>query len=166
MRLCGYKLTLTACSMLVIRFLTYLSRFRKYYPLESFSVSTRVRVTAQPYLIHVHIVAGALDWLNDRPGSRFSVIADERHISGADERSEWKDMRCTDRRRRARLTTIYLHGPANVQFTPPKRTRHRQDSFVVSLVAMWISLNAQTPLLYDFLWICYKTCCIQQIWER
>jgi len=100
--------------MLVIRFFTYLSRFRKYYPLESFSVSTRVRVTAQPYLIHVHIVPDALDWLNDRPGSRFSVIADERHISGADERSEWKDMRCTDRRRRARLTTIYLHGPANV----------------------------------------------------
>ena len=86
----------TACSMLVIRFFTYLSRFRKYYPLESFSVSTRVRVTAQPYLIHVHIVPGALDWLNDRPGSRFSVIADERHISGADERSGWKDMRCTD----------------------------------------------------------------------
>jgi len=28
---------------------------------------------------------------------------------------------------------------SGIQFTPPKRTRHRQDSFVVSGVAVWIS---------------------------
>ena len=30
---------------------------------------------------------------------------------------------------------------SGIQFTPPKRTRHRQDSFVVSGVAVWISFN-------------------------
>ena len=30
---------------------------------------------------------------------------------------------------------------SGIQFTPPKRTRHRQDSFVVSGVAMWISFK-------------------------
>ena len=30
---------------------------------------------------------------------------------------------------------------SGIQFTPPKRTRHRQDSFVVSGVAVWISFQ-------------------------
>ena len=31
---------------------------------------------------------------------------------------------------------------SGIQFTPPKRTQHRQDSFVASDVAVWISLNS------------------------
>jgi len=32
---------------------------------------------------------------------------------------------------------------SGIQFTPPERTRHRQDSFVVSDVAVWISFKSK-----------------------
>ena len=52
---------------------------------------------------------------------------------------------------------------SGIQFTPPKRTRHRQDNFVVSGVAVWISLKGTDGVAWSVC-VCLSVCASAGTW--